>query len=667
MKKFFAKMLLLGAFVLVSTAMNAQKVVWPIATDSATIKASQFSDTTQIYVSTTAAPNPPAGFKGWTTTGTPRARWRWTRNGKAAENPSWLDVMQTAAFISPTVTNGSAVFSSEYLDASGIAPVDHIGELTSPTINATGQKDMTVQISQFYYNYYSQIGIAWSEDNGVTWKDTLAINPTVADDVVLNGATLRGNHYVVDDAFEGSFINDVTNIKLTGSVGTDKFKIKFIFEGDSYWWFLDDIRLLVYDNDLQTNRNWFAISPNVLTPKSQVEPNFFLTDISNQGTKAQTNVKTNITIRQNATNTQVYSADYSYGRVNADVSVEDKLIVGSYTPPASVGVYYGRYRMSSDSVDQFRDNDSTRFAFAVSDSVFQKEGGGTSSTRPGDGAWTGNTHSWSVGNHFYVVSGKNFKATKITSMIGNASDLRGKTMIAKLYSWKVPIVPVDSILETVSRANLTEIGAGEVTIASNAADFSFVNIPLINLDPTVTGDIVKLKDTTHYLAMIEFITSDPSSSPAGDMLMTFDTRYDYGAMKMATRFAGKPRFASALGIGVGGTLFLDPFGTEYTPVVRLTIGSLTTDTKESLAAENKFSVYPNPASDMVNLGIDLTKASDITIRVTSVSGKLISEQTFDAVKNERVELNVKGFAAGVYFVQLQTALGSRTERLVIAK
>ena len=70
---------------------------------------------------------------------------------------------------------------------------------------------------------------------------------------------------------------------------------------------------------------------------------------------------------------------------------------------------------------------------------------------------------------------------------------------------------------------------------------------------------------------------------------------------------------------------------------------------------------------MVNLGIELTKASDITIRVTSIDGKLVSEQTFDAVKNERVELNVKGFAAGVYFVKLQTALGSRTERLVIAK
>ena len=95
---------------------------------------------------------------------------------------------------------------------------------------------------------------------------------------------------------------------------------------------------------------------------------------------------------------------------------------------------------------------------------------------------------------------------------------------------------------------------------------------------------------------------------------------------------------------------------------------MTTGTKESLASDNKFSVYPNPAtSDIVNLGIDLTKASDVKIRVTSMDGKLISEQSFEAVKNERVELSVRGFAAGIYFVQLQTEFGSRTERLVIAK
>ena len=670
-------MALMVAFVLGVTAVNAQKVVWPIATDSATIRASQFADTTQIYVSTAAAPTAPAGFKGWTTVGgagaAATARFRWSRDGKATENAQWAGFMGTATFLSPTFANGSAVLSAQAIGGN-VAGAYVRSELISPTINAAGQKDLTVQFSQALYlwnadTFKRAIRVTWSEDDGLTWKTPIKIVPTITPTVTINATAVAGDHRQIDHTFESSYIDDVTNIKLKGSVGTDKFKVKFLFGADGYWWMLDDVRLLIYDNDLRTNRDWFALPTNLVTPKSQVEPLFFLSDVSNQGVKAQPNSKVNITLRQNVTATQVYSADLALGSMKADTTIENKLIPGSYTPPATVGIYTGRYRMSSDSIDQFRDNDSTRIVFAVSDSIYQKESGGVFSTRPGDGNWTGTAaHSWTVGNSFYVVKGKNYKATKITARIGNANNLIGKSLIAKLFSWKVPRVSIDSAIDVVVRADMKEVAGGEIIVPAGTGTFAYLDIPLINLDPAVPGDIVKLKDTTTYLAVIEYVTSDPSTGTTGNMTMTFDTRYEYAAMQMATRFGGKSRFGSVLGIGNTGDLDIDPFGSDYVPVVRLTIGDLTTDTKENLASENKFSIYPNPAtSDMVNLAIDLTKASDVKIRVTSIDGKLISDQGFEAVKNERVELNVRGFAAGIYFVQLQTELGSRTERLVIAK
>ena len=73
MKKVFTKVLIaalfVASFVTMTHAQAIPKVIWPLATDSATIRASQFSDTTQIYWSRTAAPNPPAGHKGWVTKG----------------------------------------------------------------------------------------------------------------------------------------------------------------------------------------------------------------------------------------------------------------------------------------------------------------------------------------------------------------------------------------------------------------------------------------------------------------------------------------------------------------------------------------------------------------------------------------------------------------------
>jgi hypothetical protein len=674
MKKFFTKMSLMAAFVLGVTALNAQKVIWPVATDSATIKASQFADTTQIYQATAAAPTAPAGFKGWTTTGVAaNARFRWSRDGKAAENSGWAGFMGAATFLSPTFANGSAVLSAQFLNG-GVFRAFINSELISPTINAAGQKDLTVQFSQAFYlwnaeTFKSAIKVTWSEDDGLTWKTPIRIVPTVNSTITLNGASTQGDCRQVDHTFESSYIDDITNIKLKGSVGTDKFKVKFIFGADGYWWMLDDVRVLSYDNDLRTNKDWFALPTNLVTPKSQVEPLFFLNDVSNQGTKAQPNSKVNITLRQAVTNTQVYSADLALGSMKPDTIIENKLITGSFTPPATVGVYTGRYRTSSDSTDQFSLNDSTRIVFAVSDSVFQKEAGGVFSTRPGDDNWAGTApHSWSVGNHFYVVRGKNYKATKITARIGNSNNLIGKTMIAKLYSWKVPRVPIDSAIDVVKRADMKEVAGGEANIPTGSGTFAYLDIPLINLDPSVTGDIVKLKDTTHYLAVLEYLTSEASTTTTGNMTITFDTRFEYEAMQQATRYAGKSRFGSVLGIGTTGDLDIDPFGSDYVPVVRLTLGDLPNETKDILAADNKFSIYPNPASaDIVSLNIDLTKASDVRIRVTSIDGKVVSEQGFEAIKNDRIDLSVKNLAAGIYFVQLQTELGSRTERLVIAK
>ncbi len=671
MKKFFTKMSLMMTFVLVVSAASAQKVVWPVATDSATIKASQFADTSLIYQATVAAPNAPAGFKGWTTTGTAvTSRFKWSRDGKLAENPSWA---AGNVIISPTVANGCAALSGQFLSG-GVAGAYVKADLISPTINAAGQKDLTVQFNQAFYlwnagTFKTAITISWSEDDGLTWKTPIKIVPTLTPTVTLNGTAVQGLERQVDHVFESSWTDDISNVKLKGSVGTDKFKIRFSFNADGYWWMLDDIRLLAYDNDLQTNKNWFALATNLVTPKSQVEPLFFLTDVSNQGNVAQPNSKVNITLRQNVTNTQVYSADLALGTMKKDTTIENKLIPGSYTPPATAGIYTGRYRISSDSADQFRFNDSSRVVFAVSDSVFQKESGGVFSSRPGDGNWSGSTpHNWTVGNIFYVVRGKNYKATKITARIGNSNQLIGKTITAKLYSWKVPKVPIDSAIDVVLRADMKEVAGGEATYPAGTGTFGYIDVPLINLDPAVPGDIVKLKDTTTYLAVIEYLTNEASTATTGNMTMTFDTRYEYNAMMMATRFGGKPRFSSVLDIGTTGDLSIDPFGSDYVPVVRLTLGDLTTDTKENLASENKFSIYPNPASSgIVNLAIDLTKASDIKIRVTSVDGKVVSEQGFETVKNERVELNVRNMAAGVYFVQLQTELGSRTERLVITK
>ncbi len=677
MKKVFTKvlvatLLLVGFF----TVTNAQKIIWPIATDSATIRASQFSDSSQIFWSRTGNLTPPADFKGWVTKGISAADpakrdsavWRWSRTGKSLGS----NTTTKSAINSPTMANGSAIFDSDYLSSSGQAPADypngnHSGDLISPIIDASGAKNMTVQFSEYYYSFVENILLAWSEDGGVTWKDTVQVLPHSLYNQTLNGTVVTGTTTAPVGTFLESIPGDFMSIRLKGSVGTNKFRIKFIFDGDGYFWMLDDVRILEYNNNMQADKGWFAIAPNFVTPRNQVEPMYFLTDISNQGNLIQPNVKAVVNITKRSDGTVAYTGTRNYGSIKADSIAENELISGSFTPSAAANdIYTGVYRVTSDSVDQYRGNDTTRFVFATSDSVFQKETGGVLSTRPADGFWDGaaSPHSWKIGNYFFVPKGASSTATKISARVGNAAALVGVTLQAILYEWKQS--PNDSVFA--KAADLTPIAGGEVVVPAGTANFAFLDFRLENF--VGTNKNIYLKDNTAYIAMLEFLTTAPPSAANGNMTMTFETLYDYGAMKLATRRAGKPRLASVFGgrSTWGNDYYFDSFGTEYIPVVRLTVLPFRVNTKDVLSDKNTLEISPNPVSEgQINLDIALDKPTDMVVRIVSTDGKILSEQNYDGFHKNKVQVNVNGYVAGTYIAQILTADGIMSRRFVVAK
>ncbi len=73
----------------------------------------------------------------------------------------------------------------------------------------------------------------------------------------------------------------------------------------------------------------------------------------------------------------------------------------------------------------------------------------------------------------------------------------------------------------------------------------------------------------------------------------------------------------------------------------------------------KFTIYPNPASTVVNLKLE----SDVTIqhiRLTDISGK-----TIRVFRKEEKTLSVENIANGTYFLQIQTNEGTFTEKIVL--
>jgi hypothetical protein len=93
-----------------------------------------------------------------------------------------------------------------------------------------------------------------------------------------------------------------------------------------------------------------------------------------------------------------------------------------------------------------------------------------------------------------------------------------------------------------------------------------------------------------------------------------------------------------------------------------------TRASENLAPEleNAMKIYPNPASDIIQIQIDLKKKRDTKVAITNINGDVV--KTFDLGKfsgsvNERIDISE--WSSGVYLVRLTSGEYSRVEKLVV--
>jgi Secretion system C-terminal sorting domain len=664
-------MLFIGIF-----STTAQTVtVWPTA-DAATIAASQFADSAQIFKGTTANPNPPAGFKGWVSKPTysgvvskaANAHWDWAREGKGSKGAYWGTGLPIG---SSTAANGAAIFNSDFLDNGGVAgnfeggpsPGPHGGELWSPIIDATGKDGLMLIFNQRYRNLDSEFtAVSWSEDGGVTWKDTISI---VENDVILVNQLYDGQVGVklrFPDEYnaDGSFSK-----RGLPSKGTANFRVKFIFDAYYYYWIVDDVKLVSMDFNLRVNRNWYARPQSYAMPRAQVDSVVFMADVENLGNKAATNVKLTATMRDTF-NTVIYTATKTYGTIKPD-SVAENQVFGKWLPPATgrgTTPYVGTYVISSDNPDNFAPNDTIFYSFFVTDSVYQNDAGSSLvsfGTRPGDGAWQGGTtHSWKAGNYFYFPKGSKSTATRIQALV-DTSTLVDVFLQARLYEWKD--ANNDGAVQVTER---TEVGVNEIKVPKVASPAT-LNFQLENAQGT---GVIKLKDNTAYIAMVEFVTTKPNV----DMFVRWSKQFPQGPMQQATRLAGRPRYTAVVSRnGLDATPWdTQTFGSDpleaYTPLVRMWTWPIPTDTKELLSENNKIDLFPNPTSSRLNVSFDLEKTEQaVLVRIIDMSGKILKERDFDNIKKETVSMDVQDIPNGVYNIQIQTIGNYRTMRFVKAE
>lgn len=82
---------------------------------------------------------------------------------------------------------------------------------------------------------------------------------------------------------------------------------------------------------------------------------------------------------------------------------------------------------------------------------------------------------------------------------------------------------------------------------------------------------------------------------------------------------------------------------------------------------NDFLLYPNPGSDLVNLGLSLNEEGNVRIDVYNSLGELVYSETKQnlAAGQHRIELNAGNWANGLYSVTVSTAGGTTMRKLTV--
>jgi subtilisin family serine protease len=146
--------------------------------------------------------------------------WTWKQNGKADNGTYWngRDSIHSSSL------GGAVVYDADKISGPNNPGGTNSGALESPGLDFTGELTVFLKFHQYYRNFESSTRIEYTLD-GLDW---IPINTSINQTVSKNVETGAEDYQIID---------------ISSEVGDQPMvRIRFVFEGDYYFWILDDIQ-----------------------------------------------------------------------------------------------------------------------------------------------------------------------------------------------------------------------------------------------------------------------------------------------------------------------------------------------------------------------------------------------------------------------------------------
>ena len=103
-----------------------------------------------------------------------------------------------------------------------------------------------------------------------------------------------------------------------------------------------------------------------------------------------------------------------------------------------------------------------------------------------------------------------------------------------------------------------------------------------------------------------------------------------------------------------------------TDTAMIVVSNCTGITGNQASTIQDIAVYPNPASEMVTIAINNAGFTQLLINIVDIQGKQVYNELDKNVSAAyKKEINIEGFAKGVYYIRLTTGTDTRIQKLVI--
>jgi hypothetical protein len=553
---------------------------------------------------------------------------------------------------SATASNGFVIFDSDFLDnagvagnfGNGIAATPHLAELITDMIDLTQHSIVDLSFTQYYRRFAGPAGsqavpatyVDFSVDGGATFPYSVTLNSSIA----VNSSTAT---------------NDVVNI-IAGSYigGQDSVKIRFRFDGDYYFWCIDDIQIVGTPANRMSFTEWQgAPAQDIIYGPStsgssrmghmtlkQSRGISFDANAVNSGTAAQSNVKLMVKVLDELGTViqTVSSATKSVLNAGDTATFNDLNTYATAWTPSANAEYQLIYNLLSDSVSIFSDTTS----LFVTDSTMSMDfgswdnsiGASTNTTQWGDGSQMYNRHDLVDDELLFgakVYLGSTTVAGGILELsVYDSSAYGGNTSgwdVNKLVAYGQKVLDAQDVSQGFVRFDFTDASSGRGVDLDQSKGAYMYNLTMY--DNQGVNTLLVRNDQTWgkvggsggmYLAALGNWYSGYSGS------RSLNNLWIRGINCPATNAA------ACMSIGMD---------------------------EESV---NAITFSPNPASDYVSIDFGLS-VGNYDISIMDLTGKVLKSEKIRAAAD--VKLNISDLNVGMYLVRIQKGKYVKTSKLSV--